>query len=99
MNKRLAEQKYRQQKVVESNQRNEKRLLRYRARIEEMIKYKDSPEHFLSISGFMNETIQEYILSHNYTFTTDPHEVPDPDHMSYEVFFSLFSNYLTWAKK
>mgnify|MGYP000468784374 CR=1 FL=1 len=57
-----------------------------------MMRYKDSPEHFLAISGYMNETIQEYILSHNYTFSTDPHEVPDPDNMSYEVHFSLLSN-------
>ena len=57
-----------------------------------MMRYKDSPEHFLAISGYMNETIQEYILSHNYTFSTDPHEVPDPDNMSYEVHLSLSSN-------
>jgi len=43
IDKRIAEQKHKQQKVVESNQRNEKRLLRYRARIEEMMRYKDSP--------------------------------------------------------
>ena len=34
--------------------RNEKRLLRYRARIEEMMRFKDSPEHLLAISGYMN---------------------------------------------
>ena len=33
MNKKIAEQKNRHQKTLESNQRNEKRLLRYRARI------------------------------------------------------------------
>ena len=85
MDKKIAEQKHKQQKTAESNMRNEKRLLRYRARIEEMMRFKDSPEHLLAISGYMNETIQEYILSHNYTFSTDPHEVPDPDNMSYEV--------------
>lgn len=98
MDKRIAEQKHKQQKTVESNMRNEKRLLRYRARIEEMMRYKDSPEHLLAISGLMNESIQEYILSHNYTFSTDPHQVPDPDHMSYEVSPPPLSNSSTWAK-
>ena len=60
--------------------------------MEEMNKYKNSPEHLLAISGHMNESIQEYILSHNYTFSTDPHEVPDPDNMSYEVNLYRFSN-------
>lgn len=85
MEKRIAENQHRHQKMVESNMRNEKRLLRYRARIEEMSRYKDSPEHFLAVTGYMNESIQEYILSHNYTFSTDPHQFPDPDNMSYEV--------------
>lgn len=58
MDKRIMEQRHRQQKTMESNVRNEKRLLRYRARIEEMMRYKDSPEHLLAISGLMNESIQ-----------------------------------------
>ena len=58
MDRRVLEQKYKQQKMSESNLRNEKRLLRYRARIEEMIRYKDSPEHLLSISGYMSESVQ-----------------------------------------
>jgi hypothetical protein len=74
-------------------------LLRYRARIEEMARYRDSPEHLLAISGYMNETVQEYILSHNYTFSTDPHEVPDPDHMSYEVLPLPLSNCSNWATR
>lgn len=64
-----------------------------------MIRYKDSPEHLLSISGYMNESVQEYILSHNYTFTTDPHSVPDPDNMTYEVPLPSCSNFWTWARK
>lgn len=79
--------------------RNEKRLLRYRARIEEMSRYKDSPEHFLSVTGHMNESIQEYILSHNYTFSTDPHQFPDPDNMTYEVATPLLSNSSTSVTK
>lgn len=83
------EQNQKYQKIAESNLRNEKRLLRYRTRIEEMGKYKDSPEHFLTISGYMNESIQEYIFSHNYAFNVDPNEAPDPDRMTYEVFHSI----------
>lgn len=33
----------------------------------------------------MNESIQEFILSQNYTFSADPQQLPDPDHMTYEV--------------
>jgi hypothetical protein len=58
LDKKIVEQQNRQQKVAESNMRNEKRMLRYRARIEEMNRYKDSPEHFLTMSGYMNESIQ-----------------------------------------
>lgn len=54
MDKKIGEQKHRHQKIMESNARNEKRLLRYRARIEEMMRFKDSPEHLLAISGYMN---------------------------------------------
>lgn len=79
--------------------RNEKRLLRYRARIEEMSRYKDSPEHFLAVTGYMNESIQEYILSHNYTFSTDPHQLPDPDNMTYEVTSGIRSNFWTLETK
>lgn len=50
-----------------------------------MGRYRDSPEHFLAVTGYMNESIQEYILSHNYTFSTDPSAMPDPDNMTYEV--------------
>jgi hypothetical protein len=34
--------------------RNEKRLMRYRARIEEMNRFRDNPEYFLNLSGYMN---------------------------------------------
>lgn len=98
MNRRVNEQQQRQQKMLESNMRNEKRLLRYRARVEEMARYKDSPEHFLAMGGFMNESIQEYIFSHNYTLTTDPTQV-DPDNMTYEVGIWLVSNSWTWGTR
>jgi hypothetical protein len=71
--------------MMESNLRNEKRLLRYRVRVDEMGRYKDRPEHFLTMSGYMNECVQEYIFSHNYAFHINPNEAPDPDHMTYEV--------------
>lgn len=77
--------------------RNEKRLLRYKARIEEMGRYKDSPEHFLTMSGYMNEPMQDYILNHNYAFHVNPNEAPDPDNMTYEVPNIPLSNYWTWA--
>jgi hypothetical protein len=50
-----------------------------------MNKYKDSPEHFLTLSGYMNEAIQEYIFSHNCAFdlTHNNQQEPDPDRMSY----------------
>jgi hypothetical protein len=67
-NRKLSEQQQKREKIMESNLRNEKRLQRYRARVEEMNKYKDSPEHFLTLSGYMNEAIQEYIFSHNCAF-------------------------------
>lgn len=39
----MVEQNQKYQKLVESNMRNDKRMLRYKARIEEMGRYKDSP--------------------------------------------------------
>jgi hypothetical protein len=85
--------------MAESNLRNEKRLLRYRARIEEMGRYKDSPEHFLTMSGYMNECIQEYIFSHNYAFNVNPNEAHDPDNMTYEVLLQTLSNYWNLVTK
>jgi hypothetical protein len=99
LEKKLAEQTSKQQKMMESNLRNEKRLLRYRARIEEMNKHKDNPEHFLTMSGYMNECIQEYIFSHNYAFNIEPHAHHDPDHMSYEVQHPPPSNSLNLETK
>ena len=99
MEKRIGESQHRCQKMFDSNMRNEKRLMRLRARIEEMGRYRDSPEQFLSVTGYMNESIQEYILSHNYTFTSDPSAMPDPDNMTYEVFSFQLSNSLIWGTK
>ena len=49
-----------------------------------MNKHKDNPEHFLIMSGYMNEYIQEYIISHD--FVMDFNEQPlNPDNMTYEV--------------
>lgn len=62
-----------------------------------MGRYKDSPEHFLTMSGYMNESMQDYILNHNYAFNVNPNEAPDPDNMTYEVTLSLLSNYWTWV--
>ena len=67
---------------MESTGRNEKRLLRHRAKIEEMNKHKDNPEIFLAMSGLMNEYVQEYILSHNYVLNVNPNDM-NPDNMSY----------------
>jgi hypothetical protein len=48
------EQSQKHQKIQESNMRNEKRLMRYKVRVEEMNRFRDSPEHFLTLSGYMN---------------------------------------------
>ena len=69
MDKRIADQQIKHHKMVESNVRNEKRLLRYRAKMEEFNRQRNHPEHFLAVSGLMNESIQEYIMSHNYNFS------------------------------
>ena len=44
------------------------------------------------MSGYMNEYIQEYILSHDYNMQVNPNEPLNPDHMSYEVGNVLPSN-------
>ncbi len=64
-----------------------------------MGKHKDNPEHFLTLSGYMNECIQEYILSHNYAFNVEPNAHHDPDHMSYEVPTHPLSNFSNWETK
>jgi hypothetical protein len=64
-----------------------------------MGRYKDSPEHFLTMSGYMNESMQDYILNHNYAFSVNPNEAPDPDNMTYEVPSSSLSNSSTSATK
>ena len=50
-----------------------------------MNKYKDNPEHFLAISGYMNEYIQQYIFSHNIAMEANVEGEPNPDNMTYEV--------------
>ena len=48
-----------------------------------MFKYRNKPEYFLQVSGFMNEYVQAFIISHNYQF--EAVQTNDPDNMSYEV--------------
>ena len=52
---------------MESNERNIKRLMRHRAKLEELYKHRNEPEHFLYMCGFMNEYMQEFMLCHNAT--------------------------------
>jgi hypothetical protein len=47
-------------------------MLKYKARFIEMNKYKDNPEYFLTLSGFMNEYVQAFMMSHNYHMEVDP---------------------------
>ena len=74
-----------------SNERNQKRILKTRAKLEEMFKYRNKPEYFLQVNGFMNEYVQSFIISHNFEFdsTTEVTEA-NPDNMSYEVRFGKF---------
>lgn len=70
--------------MVESNQRNIKRLIKYKAKYHEMIKHRNQPEYFLHICGFMNEYMQEFMLAHDVAIM-NINENPNPDNMTYEV--------------
>lgn len=85
LDRKTADQRHKLQRLREHNGRNEKRIMRYRARMEEMTKHKDNPEHFLVMSGYMNEYIQEYILSHDFAMEVNPNQPLNPDNMTYEV--------------
>lgn len=85
-------------KMTESNQRNIKRLIRHRTRFQELVNHRNEPEYFLHICGFMNEYMQEFMLTHD-VHIMNVNEGPNPDNMSYEVHSVLnLAIALAWGK-
>lgn len=75
-------------KMQESNERNMKRLMKHRARFEELFKHRNEPEHFLFMCGFMNEYMQEFMLCHD-VHIMNMQEEANPDNMTYEQLLEL----------
>lgn len=48
--------------------------------------HRNEPEFFLHICGFMNEYMQEFMLTHDF-HVMNVNEGPNPDNMSYEVVY------------
>lgn len=71
-------------KMIESNQRNIKRLMRHRTRYQELVNHRNQPEYFLQMCGFMNQYMQEFMIAHDVEIMNF-NQQPNTDNMSYEV--------------